>query len=32
MPKDEYNVRKNIDNPIRKEQGAKKRAKPVIQE
>jgi len=31
MPKDEFNVRKNVDNPIRKEQRAKQRAKPIIQ-
>lgn len=30
MAKDEIKVRKNVDNPIRKEQGAKPRALPVI--
>uniref|UniRef100_UPI00292F60F1 M91 family zinc metallopeptidase n=1 Tax=Pedobacter miscanthi TaxID=2259170 RepID=UPI00292F60F1 len=30
MTKDEYNIRKNVDNPIRREQGAKARAMPQI--
>jgi Effector protein len=30
MEKDELNVRKRVDNPIRDEQGAKKRAEPII--
>ena len=30
MEKDEINIRKNVDNPIRDEQGAKQRAIPKV--